>query len=134
MLTVDAELIRSKITEQYFLTKWHAIYSARTRRFEMPITSEAITFFMKTFNGDTILEDEFDRVKNSFNRQLNHTIAKYEYNSMIHLIGSTSLLIPKEIISNLDDPTSPEAQYKTKLINQLLPFLKVQGLIDSPTI
>lgn len=132
MLTVDSELIRSMITEQHFLTMWNTIYSAKTKRFEMPINSEAISYFLKKFNGEIVHEDEIERIKKSFNKQLRTSKAKYEYNSMIHLISSTCLLVPKEITSNLDDLSSPEAQYKNKLISILLPFLKSENLIDSP--
>lgn len=132
MLTVDSELIRSMITQQHFINTWSAIYSTRTKRFEMPINSESISYFLKGFNGETVSEGEIERIKNSFNKQLRTSKAKYEYNSMIHLISSTCLLVPKEITSNLDDPSSPEAQYKNNLINILLPFLKLENLIDSP--
>ena len=134
MLTVDSELIRSKLTEAHFLNMWNTIYSARTKRFEMPINTDTIAYFLKNFNGETMAEDEVEKIKKSFNNQLRTSKAKYEYNSMIHLISSTSLLVPKEITSNLDVSNSPEAQYKNKLINILLPYLKTQHLIDSPVL
>lgn len=134
MLTVDSELIRSMMTEQHFLNMWNNLYSTRTKRFEMPINSEAISYFIKEFNGETVPEDEIEKIKNSFNKQLKTSKSKYEYNSMIHLISSTRLLVPKEITSNLDDLNSPEVQYKDKLIKLLLPFLKSHNLIDSPAL
>ena len=122
------------MTEQHFLNMWNNLYSTRTKRFEMPINSEAISYFIKEFNGETVPEDEIEKIKNSFNKQLKTSKSKYEYNSMIHLISSTRLLVPKEITSNLDDLNSPEVQYKDKLIKLLLPFLKSHNLIDSPAL
>jgi hypothetical protein len=79
MLTVDSELIRSMIAEQHFLNMWNTIYSARTK--EMPINSEAISCFLKEFNGETVFEDEIEKIKNSFSKQFRTSKAKYEYNS-----------------------------------------------------
>ena len=134
MLTVDSELIRSVQTEQYYLGKWSLLHSNHTNQFKLPINLDTIAYFKKVFGGEATSPDEFTRAKHSFDRKLEKTIKKYEYDSMIYLLNSTRILVPHEIKDQMTDPMSAPAQYTLKLINNLLPFLKANNLIDSPVL
>lgn len=132
MLTVDAELIKSQITEQYIVNKWNQFSINSDQKFEMPISKDAINYLRKYLNGDSISNDEKDNFEKNFNKRLRSSQAKYEYNCMIKLLNSVNLLVPHEMSSYMNSELeSVIANYKNSLIHTLLPYLKTINLVDT---
>lgn len=135
MLTVDAELIKSQITEQYIVNKWNQFNNNNIRKFEMPISKETIAYLKKYLNGEPISNDEKESFEKSFNKRLRSSQGKYEYNCMIKLLNSVNLLVPHEMSSYMNsEQESIIDDYKNNLIHTLLPHLKAINLIDTSII
>lgn len=140
MLTVDSELIKSIVTEQYYLDRWRALHATHTERFKMSVNTDTVVYMKKVFTGQAISQDECEAAERSFNRRLSKAIQQFEYDSMAYLLMSTRLLMPSEMKRHTVSPDATSSaftlavnQYPSKLLNHMIPFLKAHSLISSPT-
>ena len=134
MLTVDSELIRSSMTENYILSKWASMIVPGDNRIKMPINVETISLVKKMLNGESVSATEATNARHVFEQGLHKAVQKYEYDAAIALLMSTRLLIPGEVKSKTEPLNSPVNQYGVKVNNVLVPFMKGKNLIITPTV
>lgn len=133
MLTVDAELIKAKITEQYISNRWYQYSIHNPKSFEIEMNKDIIIYLKKYFNEELISTYEKKQFEKKFNRKLSSSQSKYEYDYMIKLLCSVDLLVPREMSSYMNpDQVQVIEDYKNNLINKLIPYLKSVNLIDTP--